>query len=88
MNIVAYIVCKSLETALKSAGSVENRKLRTDLAQIKENIDKGVIKVVIWIGSKEQLSDSLTKQNSNKRVSKLYMVPSIPLVHTSLYIST
>ena len=36
------------------------------MAQIKEKIDKGVVKVVKWIDSKEQLPDSLTKRNSNK----------------------
>ena len=36
------------------------------MAQIKEKIDEGVVKVVKWIDSKEQLPDSLTKRNSNK----------------------
>ena len=51
--IVGYTDCNSLETILKSAGHVKNRMLRINLAQIKEKIDKGVVKVVNWINSKE-----------------------------------
>ena len=66
MEIVVCTDCKSVEAALKSAGGMENRMQRSELAQIKEKIDKRVVKVVKWIDSKEQLPDSLTKRNSNK----------------------
>ena len=58
--------CKSFEATLKTTGSVKNRMLRIDLAQVKEKMYKGVIKVVQCIDSKEQLTDSLTKQNASK----------------------
>ena len=32
MDIVVYTDCKSLETAMKSAGSVKNKMFRIDLA--------------------------------------------------------
>ena len=51
---------------MKSVGNVKNRMLKIDVAQIKENIDKGVVKAVKWINSKEQLADSLTKQFKQK----------------------
>ena len=67
-NIIVYTDSKSLETALKTAGSIKNRMLRIDLAQIREKIEKGMIKMIQWIDGEKQLADSLTKREANRKV--------------------
>ena len=64
--IKVYTDCKSLETALKTEGSIKNRMLRIDLAQIKEKLEGGTIASGQWIDSDQQLADDLTKLKSNK----------------------
>ena len=64
--IKVYTDCKSLETALKTEGSIKNRMLRIDLAQIKEKLENGITTSVQWIDSNQQLADDLTKLKSNK----------------------
>ena len=39
MDIVVHIDCKSLEAALKSAGSIKSKILRIDLPQVKEKVE-------------------------------------------------
>ena len=56
LDIVVYTDCKSLETALKYA-SMNNRKLRIDLAHIKGKIDKGVVKVGNWTSNKKAIEE-------------------------------
>ena len=58
--------------------------LSIDLAQIKENIAIGVVKVVKWIDSKEQLAIRLTRQfkqkSNNRRGEEIERVRELELV--------
>ena len=65
--IKVFTDCKSLEMALKTEGSINNRMLRIDLAQIKEKLENEIIASVQWIDSNHQLADDLTKLKSIKR---------------------
>ena len=69
-----YTDCKSLETALKTEGSIKNRMSRIDLAQIKQRLERGTIASIQWIDSNQQLADDLSKLKSNKvRIMKEVM---------------
>ena len=50
-----------LQRAITSAMGVSNRKLRIDIAAVKEMIERGEIARLQWTGSKQQVADGLTK---------------------------
>ena len=56
---------KSLIDALKSSKYVNEKRLRIDIAALKECISKNQVQIGKWINSKEQLADPLTKQGAN-----------------------
>ena len=63
---------KTLKDAIKSRVPVKPRTLRIDMAGIKEILDKGEM-TVVWVGKKEQLADSLTKDDASKDKLRRYM---------------
>lgn len=67
MKLVGYSDSKSLENAIKSNTNVQSRRLRIDLAVIREMKNEGTISDVCWINGKEQIADELTKEGCNKR---------------------
>ena len=56
---------KSLYDAAHSTTAVEEKRLRVDIAAIREEIRKRSI-LVDWIPKSEQLADVLTKQGANR----------------------
>ena len=62
--IECYIDNYSLFENLYSTKSVSEKRLRIDLASIKEKIQKGLVSVK-WIESCKQISDCLTKRGAN-----------------------
>lgn len=54
--------CKSLEKALYSKSNVSNKRLRIDIASIKEMMEREEINEIIWVASREQIADILTKE--------------------------
>ena len=56
---------KSLHDAAHSTTAVEEKRLRVDIAAIREEIRKRTI-VIDWIPKSEQLADVLTKQGANR----------------------
>ena len=65
--------CKSLKDNLESTSLVANKRLRIDIAAIKEMVEKGDIEKVAWISSREQLADALTKQKGEKGLLMTYL---------------
>ena len=53
---------KTLEKTLKTTYGVESRRLRIDLAVLREMLMKKEIDEVEWVGTKEQIADVLTKK--------------------------
>ena len=72
LRIVIRTDSQTLEKALKSATGVKNRRLRIDLAAVREMISRKEIEVD-WIEDKEQVADVLTKEIASKRKIKEYM---------------
>ena len=65
--------CKTLKDNLESTSLVANKRIRIDIAAIKEMVEKGHIEKVAWISSREQLADALTKQKGEKGLLMPYL---------------
>ena len=63
---ITEIYCdnKSLTEVAHSTTIVEQKRLRVDLAAIKQSVSRNEFKLR-WIETKHQLADSLTKQGAN-----------------------
>ena len=48
-------------TAIKSSTGVSSKRLKIDIAAIRESIESGEIKEVQWVQEKYQVADVLTK---------------------------
>ena len=59
VRIVGRMHSKALERAIVFNTEVHNRRLRINIAPIKEFIDQGVVESIEWINSKEQTVDCL-----------------------------
>ena len=66
-NKIPVIVCtdnQSLHDNLHSTKQVKEKRLRITLAGIQESLERGNINKIIWISSKCQLADCLTKKGA------------------------
>ena len=62
MKIHCNVDNKSLVDAVTSSKLVEDRRLRVDIAVIKDMMKRGEISTVSWVSTAAQLADSLTKK--------------------------
>lgn len=69
LKIVCYVDNKSLVEALYSTTSVEDKRLRIDIAVLSGMIERKELDEVKWVSSAKQLADCLTKTGS----SSLYL---------------
>ena len=60
---------KSLTSALETSNLISDRRLRVDLARLREMVSKKEIKV-FWIEGRAQLADSLTKRGASAKLNK------------------
>ena len=65
--IDCYIDNKSLYDNIHSTKLVHEKRLRIDIASIKEMVQEGVIKKLEWVPNHWQLADSLTKRGASTR---------------------
>ena len=61
LSITGKTDSRTLERAIVSATAVSNRRLRIDLAAMKETLESGQVERIEWIGSTQQVADGLTK---------------------------
>ena len=67
MNVVVKTDSKTLERAIKSSNGVVSRRLRIDIAALRQMIERKELNTVEWVCSGEQVADCLTKEkNQNK----------------------
>ena len=64
---------KTLERAIQSTSGVKSRRLRIDIAAIKEMIERGEIQQIEWVKTNEQMADCLTKRGVANFNIKRYM---------------
>ena len=61
--MIAYIDSKQLHDSLKSAKGVTEKRLRVDIAAIREVIDEKNL-LIKWLPSSTQLADCMTKKTA------------------------
>lgn len=70
--IESFVDNRSLVENVRSTKSVSEKKLRIDIAAIKEMLERGELKSVSWVESKAQLADALTKRGvSSQNLKKI-----------------
>jgi len=62
--VECYTDNASLSETLKTSTAVSDKRLRVDVARLREMVEKGEI-VVKWVEGKNQLADCLTKRGSS-----------------------
>ena len=73
LPIVCITDSYSLLDALKSTKMVSEKRLRIELSNIKQMVDRGQIKSVTWTETKKQLADCLTKRGSSSFASLKFL---------------
>ena len=64
---------KTLEKAITSTSGVKSKRLRIDIAAIKEMIETSEIQEIKWIRTQEQIADILTKRGVHDQVIREYV---------------
>ena len=66
-KIRCFVDNKSLVDALQSCKHVEDRRLRIDVAVLRDMLERGEIEEVSWVDTSLQLADCLTKRGASSR---------------------
>ena len=64
---------KTLMTAIKSSTGVSSKRLKIDMAAIRETVELGEIEEVMWIRGKQQIADILTKSGVSEENIRDYL---------------
>ena len=64
---------RTLMTAIKSSTGVSSKRLKIDIAAIRETVELGEIEEVMWIKGKQQIADILTKSGVSEENIRNYM---------------
>lgn len=64
---------KTLMTAIKSSTGVSSKRLKIDIAAIRETIESGEIREVQWVEGKQQVADVLTKSGVSGEMIRCYV---------------
>ena len=64
---------KTLMTAIKSSTGVSSKRLKIDMAAIRETVELGEIEEVMWIRGKQQIADILTKSGVSEENIRNYL---------------
>ena len=66
-RIKCYVDNKSLVDALQSCKNVEDRRLRIDIAVLRDMLERREVEEVSWVNTSMQLADCLTKKGASSR---------------------
>ena len=72
--VVGMIDSKTLERAIVSTTGISNRRLRIDLAAIKEALEVGEVAGIQWVESEKQVTDGLTKVGGREALLVEYIL--------------
>ena len=64
---------RTLMTAIKSSTGVSNKRLKIEIAAIRETIESGDVQEVLWIPGKSQIADVLTKTGVSEEDIRNYL---------------
>ena len=73
LNVKVKTDSKTLTRAIKSATGVSSKRLKIDIACIKEAIEMEEITEVEWISGSEQVADVLTKRGVSGDLMRKYV---------------
>jgi hypothetical protein len=62
-----FVDNKSLVDALHSTNTIDDNRLKIDLAVLKNMMERGELESVSWIESSQQLANSMTKRGASSR---------------------
>ena len=62
LNISLVTDCRSLHDNIKSNKAVSEKRLRLEIAAIREAIQREIIKESVWVSTENQIADVLTKR--------------------------
>ena len=65
IKIIAKTDSRGLHTALYSTKAVQDKRLRVDIASLREMLERQELDQVCWIQSSDQLADCLTKKTAS-----------------------
>ena len=65
LPICCHVDNRSLVETLSSGKSVDDKRLRIDLAILKEMLEQGKLRSISWVESSQQLADALTKRGAS-----------------------
>ena len=65
MSVMCYVDSRGLYRALYSTKAVQDKRLRIDIARIRQMLEVGEVTRVCWVDSSQQLADSLTKRTAS-----------------------
>ena len=65
MSVVCCTDSRGLYRALYSTKAVQDKRLRIDIARIRQMMDVGEVTKVCWVDSSQQLADCLTKKTAS-----------------------
>ena len=64
IDVKCFVDNKSLVDSIHSSKSVDDRRLRVDIAVLRDMIERKELKEVSWVPTKQQLADCLTKRGA------------------------
>ena len=64
---------RTLESALKSTSGVKSKRLRIEIAAMREMLERKEIENVEWVGTEQQVADILTKKGVNNKPIREYV---------------
>lgn len=65
LKVKCYVDSKSLVDTLPSCKGIEDRRLRIDIAVLRDMLERGEIGEVCWVDTVSQLADCLTKRGAS-----------------------
>ena len=65
LHITLVTDCKSLHDNLGSGKAVIEKRLRIEMAAIKEALERKIVNEVVWVSTENQLADALTKKGAS-----------------------
>lgn len=68
VNVVCFTDSRGLYRALYSTKTVQDERLRIDIARLKQMMEEQEVSQICWIDGSQQLADCLTKRTTSRNV--------------------
>ncbi|XP_071749626.1 uncharacterized protein [Lepeophtheirus salmonis] len=65
LEVILKTDCRSLKECIQATKQVEDKRLKIEIAMLKEFMERSEIKKVVWVQTKNQLANCFTKYASS-----------------------